>query len=101
MLYRVWDLSYSESFSVLRTYRAEGGQLLQTIGSFSRPVRDFAYFPGLEAIMVAFTDGTVEKWEIGLKPRELFWKDCQSGNLLKKPRSWLRPEKRVERRRKK
>jgi WD40 repeat protein len=75
VLYRAWDLFNSESFSVLRTYQSQGGQLLQVIGSFSRPVQDFAYIPGHEAIMVAYVDGTIQKWDIGKEQAVYFFRD--------------------------
>jgi len=73
ILYRPWDLGSPESYSLLRTYRASDGQLLQIIGSRDQPVQDFVYIPGRETLLVVLTDGTIQQWEIGRsKPTTTF-----------------------------
>ena len=64
LLLRPPDLFSNSSFSILKTYDARNGTLLNTFGSFDLPVIDFAYLPGKDTVLVAFTNGSIQLWDI-------------------------------------
>ena len=64
LLLRPPDLYSSSSFSILKTYNARNGTLLNSFGSFDLPVVDFAYQPGKDTVLVAYTNGSIQLWDI-------------------------------------
>ncbi len=64
LLLRPPDLYSSSSFSILKTYDARNGTLLNTFGSFDLPVLDFAYLPGKDTVLVAYKNGSIQLWDI-------------------------------------
>jgi WD40 repeat protein len=68
ILYRPPDIGSTQHFNTLRSYRTDNGNLIGSpIGSRTQPVTDFAYAPDAEQILMGFTDGTVELWDVGAK----------------------------------
>jgi len=61
VLYRVYA---STRYSNLRVYDATNGNLLTMIGGLAQPVMDFAYSPDSQSLLVAFTNGAIQVWDL-------------------------------------
>lgn len=64
VIYRPPSLYNSARFSLLRTYAAADGQLLNMFGSSDQPVQDFAYAPDSQSLLVAFVNGSLQLWNL-------------------------------------
>lgn len=64
VLYRAPNLGSTNRFSMLRLYQAEDGKLRRVFGSFQQPVEDFAFSPDGIWLVVGYTDGTIELWDV-------------------------------------
>lgn len=64
VIYRPPSLYNSARFSLLRTYSAADGHLLNLFGSSDQPVQDFAYAPDSQSLLVAFVNGSIQLWNL-------------------------------------
>ncbi len=64
ILYRAPEYNNTNRYSVLRIYDAENGALLDRIGSYEAAIETFAYAPDGTRLLVAFTDGSIQLWDI-------------------------------------
>lgn len=67
VLYRPPSLYYPNTHSILRLYQTRDGALTNVIGSTKYPVETFAYAPDGKTLLITFTDGTVQLWNIAKK----------------------------------
>ena len=52
------------AYSFVRIYDSSNGDLLGSLGGFTKPVQDFAYSPDGNLLVVGFVDGSVVLWDI-------------------------------------
>ncbi|MBK9006754.1 MAG: hypothetical protein IPM31_07135 [Anaerolineae bacterium] len=52
------------AYSFIRIYESESGDLLGSIGGFTKPVQDFGYSPDGKLLVVGFVDGSIILWDI-------------------------------------
>ena len=52
------------AFSYIRIYNSSNGDLLGSIGGFTKPVQDFEYSPDGKLLVVGYVDGTIVLWDI-------------------------------------
>jgi len=64
ILYRAWNLYYSNQFSVMRVYEMKDGKLISQIGNYTHPVETFSYSPDGKTLLIGYVDGTVQLWDI-------------------------------------
>jgi len=65
-LYEAPDLisGVMRDFSYIRIYKSSNGDLLGSIGGFTKPVQDFDYSPDGKLLVVGFVDGSIVLWDI-------------------------------------
>lgn len=51
-------------FSHIRIYDSSNGDLIGSLGGFSKPVQDFDYSPDGKLLLAGYVDGTVSLWDI-------------------------------------
>ncbi len=64
VLYQVPFQEDGGGFGILRLYDAGDGHLLFSVGDFQHPVASFAYAPDGERVLVGFSDGTLQIWNV-------------------------------------
>ncbi|HNS61791.1 MAG TPA: hypothetical protein PKK96_12350 [Anaerolineales bacterium] len=52
------------AYSYVRIYESASGDLLGSIGGFTKPVQDFGYSPDGKLLVVGFVDGSIILWDI-------------------------------------
>jgi len=52
------------AFSFIRVYDSSNGDLIGSIGGFTKPVQDFGYSPDGSLLVVGFVDGSIILWDI-------------------------------------
>lgn len=57
-------LGLMKAFSYIRIYDSATGNLLGSLGGFTKPVQDFDYSPGGKLLVVGFVDGSIVLWDI-------------------------------------
>lgn len=60
----LYQLSYSGRYSGLRVYAAADGGLRRMFGGETHPVAAFAFAPDSRRLLVAYTDGAVQLWDL-------------------------------------
>jgi WD40 repeat protein len=53
-----------KAFSYIRIYNSSNGDLLGSLGGFTKPIQDFAYSPDGKMLVAGFVDGSVILWDI-------------------------------------
>lgn len=52
------------AYSFIRIYESESGDLIGSVGGFTKPVQDFGYSPDGRLLVVGFVDGSIILWDI-------------------------------------
>lgn len=52
------------AYSFIRIYESASGDLLGSVGGFTKPVQDFGYSPDGKLLVVGFVDGSIILWDI-------------------------------------
>src|SRR4030095_12380151 len=52
------------AYSFIRIYDSSSGDLIGSLGGFTKPVQDLAYSPDGKLLVVGFVDGSVVLWDI-------------------------------------
>jgi WD40 repeat protein len=76
--------SGSRNFSYIRIYNSSNGDLVGSIGGFTKPVRDFDYSPDGKLLVIGYVDGSIALWDI------------KSANTIFGARHMNAPARRVE-----
>jgi WD40 repeat protein len=53
-----------KAYSFIRVYDSESGDLIGSIGGFTKPVQDFDYSPDGKRLVVGFVDGSIILWDV-------------------------------------
>lgn len=53
-----------KDFSYIRIYESASGDLLGSLGGFTKPVQDFSYSPDGKLLVVGYVDGSIVLWDI-------------------------------------
>lgn len=52
------------AYSFIRIYESQSGNLLGSVGGFTKPVQDFGYSPDGKLLVIGFVDGSIILWDI-------------------------------------
>jgi len=52
------------AYSYIRIYDSSNGDLIGSVGGFTKPVQDFAYSPNGALLLAGFVDGSIVLWDI-------------------------------------